>query len=99
MKNTKVFLLCVLAAFVAGYLLGGFSASTDSDVKIHNLQNSLKNKHKALKKLEADGVVVKQHLKVAHDTVEIEKIKYHEIKPITYSVPELDSFFRARYEH
>ena len=98
MKNTKVFALCVVIALVAGYMLGGFSASTSSKRDIHNLKKTISRRNTELKKIQADGVLIEKNLKAAHDTVVLEKIKYEKIEPVTYSLPELDSFFRARYE-
>jgi hypothetical protein len=96
MKASSTLILVVLAVVLSAsltyQLLNRRYSGHVSDLK----RKIARHEHK-LDSLRSAAPALRDTLKAAHDTTVIETVRYEKIKPITRSVPYLDSMFRARY--
>jgi hypothetical protein len=97
MKTANI-LIAALIGCVIGLLVGagGFHQLTKGQAQ--QLRQQIKDREAKVDSLRSVTVVLTDSLSKKQQVTIKEKIKYYEIKPKSYSFPDLDSLFRARYE-
>jgi hypothetical protein len=96
MKATNV-LITALISFLIGAWLGSTGLHQLTKEEGVRLREQIHQREQRIDSLHAVTLQLTDSLQHASQIKIIEKIKYYEIKPKSYSVPALDSFFVSRY--
>lgn len=96
--KTANLLVAALIGFTIGVVLGSGGMYQLSKEEAVKLREQIKAREARLDSLRTVVTLYTDSLQNANRVTTVETIKYHEIKPKSYSVPSLDSLFKSRYE-
>ena len=98
MKNPLSFIIGLLLAFGVGVIAGAGGLAKLATAEEKKLRRQIEAREDRIDSLRIVTRVLTDSLQNAHTTTVIETTKYYEIKPKSYTVPALDSFFLSRYK-